>query len=289
MYIVASDMCTTEVYHYRAYSKVGTHMAPPMADACTWASGCCSRHPNAAGCRSSAVDVRPNRLLAVTTPENPLERERGVLALRQQAEMRAQLERRNQPSQPGELFYWSTRSLNRTLPSGCRRLREADADRSRPRPLPPLQIRTDLGALLQAERKAIGVEVGVKKGRFAHSILGAWSSCRSYTLVDLWQTQRNYRDRANVDGAQQDRNYRITMRRLEPYAAHLSVCRNFSVECARRLAEESMDFVYSAVLRLELASSATLLSCVASASSQTEDCRSSRADTQSTRATTTTA
>ena len=37
---------------------------------------------------------------------------------------------------------------------------------------------------------------------------------------------------------------RITLRRLEPHARRLLVCRNFSVVCATRIADASLDFAY---------------------------------------------
>lgn len=212
---------------------------------CTWQNGCCARHPSAKVCaRPRARHSQPPVAVAAAAAEveTPEQREASILALRRDSQRRETLERKFQPTHGRPLFYWSP--LANLTSRDCARLAAADAAARPPRPLPPLQVRSDLAALLQAEGKTRGCEVGVKKGRFAHALLGAWPGCASYTLVDLWQSQANYRDRANVADAQQARNMRITMKRLEPWRPRLAVCRNFSTVCAARLRDGSMDFVY---------------------------------------------
>ena len=67
---------------------------------------------------------------------------------------------------------------------------------------------------------------------------------RELMLVDLWQPQHNYRDRANVGASDQERSMRITLRRLEPHARRLLVCRNFPVVCTTALPTPPLDFAY---------------------------------------------
>eukprot|EP00966_Prymnesium_polylepis_P109380 2531902-Prymnesium_polylepis.1 len=228
--------------------------ARSSAVVCTWSNGCCARHPTARVCkepaRSSLHGAGGLEELA-TAPiaaETPAERERAVVGLRRAAERRAMLERKFQERTSAGLFYLSPPANRSAMPHECTLLAKADeasSSATAPRqPIPPLQVRTDLVALLEAEHMTRGVEVGVKKGRFAHALLSGWRACESYTLVDLWQSQHNYRDRANVNNSQQERNMRITLKRLKPYARQLSVCRDLSTVCAARLRDGSVDFVY---------------------------------------------
>ena len=113
------------------------------------------------------------------------------------------------------------------------------------RPLPTLQLREDLGRLLDAEGATAGVEVGVQKGDFSRSLLAHWPGCRSYAMIDLWQKQVDYKDAANVN----NRRHLDYMRQAIAQASdfrnvRLTVCRNFSTTCAAQLASASVDFIY---------------------------------------------
>ena len=205
-------------------------------------NGCCARHPTAKVCQIDS-DRNNHRVVGAETWATPEDRERDILALQHASERRAVLEHRRHPNTDGFPFYWSPPPNRSALPRGCSLLAAADAGKS-PLPIPPLQWRTDLAALLNAEGMTSGVEVGVKKGLFARAILRAWTICKNYTLIDLWREQPNYADRANVNNAEQERNYRITVRRLQSYARGLTVCRDLSVRCAARIADASQDFIY---------------------------------------------
>ena len=89
------------------------------------------------------------------------------------------------------LFYWEPAAP----PTVCN-VREGP---SAVAPIVPLQHREHLGNLLAVEGLKHGVEVGVKDGLFASSILSRWGSqCKSYLLVDLWKSQANYVDSATT-------------------------------------------------------------------------------------------
>ena len=137
------------------------------------------------------------------------------------------------------LFYWEPYAP----PSQC------DAGVGEPptivRPLPTLQLRDDLGRLLEAEGATSGVEVGVQKGDFSHMLLTHWPGCQSYGMVDLWRQQADYKDGANVDSAQQLTLMKQAIEQASTFRhVRLSVCRNFSTVCASRLANSSVDFIY---------------------------------------------
>jgi hypothetical protein len=57
--------------------------------------------------------------------------------------------------------------------------------------LKAIQKRRELGDLLEEKKFETGVEVGVQAGGNAHDILKRWKSCKSFTLVDLWEHQQN--------------------------------------------------------------------------------------------------
>ena len=89
------------------------------------------------------------------------------------------------------LFYWEPAAP----PTVCN-VREGPTAVA---PIVPLQHREHLGNLLAVEGLKHGVEVGVKDGLFASSLLQRWGSqCKSYLLVDLWRSQANYADSATT-------------------------------------------------------------------------------------------
>jgi Predicted O-methyltransferase len=110
--------------------------------------------------------------------------------------------------------------------------------------LRPLKSRDEIGTLLQEHGFKTGVEVGVKKGEFAKQILDKWSSCVSYTLVDLWDKQENYKDIANVASQVHEEYYKETLSRLELYKNKIQVYRMYSTEAAKKMVPNSLDFAY---------------------------------------------
>ena len=172
------------------------------------------------------------------------------------------------------LFYWEP-----AAPATVCNVREGPAAVA---PIVPLKLREHLGNLLAVEGLKHGVEVGVKDGLFASSLLQRWGSqCKSYLLVDLWRSQANYVDsattltcrttpvlrspsallpllrspptspcgqspsldplwQANNQDQEQAMANALRLRRKYP----ISTCRDYSVACASRLTNESMDFVY---------------------------------------------
>jgi len=113
-----------------------------------------------------------------------------------------------------------------------------------PKGVPPFKYRNDLGAILQQENKTTGVELGVQSGVFARTILSQWISCNEYHLVDLWAQQDNYSDIANVNQAQQNKNFERTMRNMAAWTNKMIVCQNYTSVCVERVPDEHFDFIY---------------------------------------------
>ena len=112
------------------------------------------------------------------------------------------------------------------------------------RGLRPLKDRILMGYLLEEYGLTRGVEVGVKQGNFALSVLSQWKSCQSYKLVDLWKHQENYVDKANVDQETQDRYFQETKATLKAYGNVTEYYRMSSTEAAKQMERDSLDFAY---------------------------------------------
>ena len=113
-----------------------------------------------------------------------------------------------------------------------------------PRPLRTFKYKGEIAHLLQEERLAVGVEVGVFTGGFSRWMLDHWPACREYYMVDLWAPQEHYRQ---MDAAPLEENLRrmaIARRNVEPHKHRATLVRNSSVGAARSFADASVDFVY---------------------------------------------
>jgi hypothetical protein len=76
-----------------------------------------------------------------------------------------------------------------------------------PKPIPPLPTRYELGALLTAEGKRVGIEIGVQHGFYTEVLLSTWLSAEVVFALDPWESQENYVDYANVNN--QDSIFRV--------------------------------------------------------------------------------
>lgn len=111
--------------------------------------------------------------------------------------------------------------------------------------LPAIRVRIDLlGQLLEARKFEHGAEVGVQRGRNAHSLLSNWKHCKSFKLIDLWGHQENYIDGANVNQQMQQRYYEETQTTLAPWKDKTTFYRMLSVEAAKQIPDTSLDFIY---------------------------------------------
>jgi len=108
----------------------------------------------------------------------------------------------------------------------------------------PLKAREEIADILEELGFKTGVEVGVKEGAFALHNLNKWKSCESYKLVDLWKQQVNYKDIANVDNQKQEIFMKTTEKTLEPFKDIVEYYKMYSVEAAKQMKKESLDFAY---------------------------------------------
>lgn len=99
--------------------------------------------------------------------------------------------------------------------------------------------RTDLAACFGALGFKHGAEVGVESGRYAQELCeqnpGVHLLC-----VDAWAAYRGYRE--HVTQAKVDGLFAAAQERLKPF--RVDFIRKFSVEGAKEIRDESLDFVY---------------------------------------------
>ena len=91
----------------------------------------------------------------------------------------------------------------------------------------------------------MGVEVGVKRGRYSEFLLRHWRG-RVLVSVDPWREDDagSYVDRANVRQAEHDRFFDETRQRLSRFGARSDIWRLTSIEAAARIEDGSLAFVY---------------------------------------------
>ena len=117
----------------------------------------------------------------------------------------------------------------------------------RTKSLPIIDRRVDLADILNDEGLTVGLEVGVKEGEFSAELLGRWTKCKTYILMDPWKHQEHYKDGANVAQSLQDRRFSATQQRLSKFKSkgvELQFIRDFSTNGHRQIANNSLDFVY---------------------------------------------
>ena len=119
-----------------------------------------------------------------------------------------------------------------------------DVLRSCPSPIPILQRRADIAALLENEKLMVGAELGVLHGTFAADTLKQWPSALQYVLVDLWAPQENYLDLANAGEDVQDSRLRDAKANTAPWADKVQICRNLTTACAELFPPAHFDYVY---------------------------------------------
>jgi tetratricopeptide (TPR) repeat protein len=112
---------------------------------------------------------------------------------------------------------------------------------------PPKLERRELLPLVFNELglKGVGVEIGVKEGKFSERILRLWEGRVLYS-VDPWREfgQTEYIDVSNVPQQQQDALYLQTIRRLIPFERRSAIWRLTSKEAAEILPDDSIDLCY---------------------------------------------
>jgi len=124
------------------------------------------------------------------------------------------------------------------------REREREGDSFAAKTVPAFGNRDSLGSLLDKEGLTTGAELGVQAGLFSKTTLEQWPSCASYLLVDIWAHQDNYDDHANVADTSQEQRYQATLSNTNPWQEKIHVCRNYTTNCVKQVADNSLDYVY---------------------------------------------
>lgn len=112
--------------------------------------------------------------------------------------------------------------------------------------LAAIPARDELPAVLNRRGLlGVGVEIGVKQGKFSELLLERWRGARLVS-VDPWLSVawEEYVDRSNVSQDEFDENMEITRRRLHRFGARSEILRKTSVEGAATFEDASLDFVY---------------------------------------------
>ena len=104
--------------------------------------------------------------------------------------------------------------------------------------------REELGKICETLGFEIGVELGVQRGYFAHSILENWTTCKRYLLVDLWGQQKNYVDTANLSDKDQDTILHEARTHLMKFSNVTMFLRNFTTMASLEVPNSSVDFIY---------------------------------------------
>lgn len=107
--------------------------------------------------------------------------------------------------------------------------------------------RNDIGAFLNSLGLTVGAELGVQQAIFANTTLHAWTKCKKYYLIDIWDEQdSNYLDSANVKREWQEHFYEISKATLSSYKyrTDLAFLRKFTSEAVHDIEDGSLDFVY---------------------------------------------
>jgi len=98
-------------------------------------------------------------------------------------------------------------------------------------------------AILTEAKVARIAEVGVYRGAFAESVLGA-CDIAAYTMIDPWQPLPDWHKPANHDAPRFDAIYAEAMARTDFAREIRQVYRCTTKEAAPQIAEESLDMVY---------------------------------------------
>jgi hypothetical protein len=113
--------------------------------------------------------------------------------------------------------------------------------------MPIIDHRHELADILEAENKTTGLEVGVKQGAFANTMLSRWKQCQKYILLDPWEHQEHYKDLANVDQETQNQFMQQTMEKMKPFkekGVEIKLIRDYSSNGHKEIPDDSLDFIY---------------------------------------------
>ncbi len=91
-----------------------------------------------------------------------------------------------------------------------------------------------------------GVEIGVRDGDFSEYVLSVWKGKKLH-LVDPWENQKSdvYKDFSNVKQDEQEQRLQHVKDRLAKFGvSRYEIHRSYSVDAAKTIPDESLDYVY---------------------------------------------
>lgn len=111
------------------------------------------------------------------------------------------------------------------------------------KPLEVLDNRDQLGTFLnECGLTGAGAEIGVMHGGYSRIILEQWRGAKYY-MVDLWGRQDPSVYRENTDGIDYEQKY-LDCRAVADQYPIVHIIRNYSVEAAKLVPDESLDWVF---------------------------------------------
>jgi len=103
--------------------------------------------------------------------------------------------------------------------------------------------REELHKLINRLQLKVGAEIGTQQGLYAKYLLENTDLEMLY-LIDAWQYIEGYRDIANVQNPQHDKNLQETIKNVAPFPNRYNIIKKFSVEAAKEFEDLFLDFVY---------------------------------------------
>eukprot|EP00121_Abeoforma_whisleri_P015798 Awhi_evm1s14531 len=81
------------------------------------------------------------------------------------------------------------------------------------------------------------------------SILTKWTNCKEYSLVDLWQQPKSYKELSytHVGNKTHAKNYKATLKKMKPFVnrgVEIKVCKDYTTICVKNYPDEYFDFIY---------------------------------------------
>lgn len=115
-----------------------------------------------------------------------------------------------------------------------------------PSPILPIKDRNELGQMLNDMNFTHGVELGVQMGLYSKIILERWKKAKEYMLVDLWRSQSNYDDIANVKDKTHELFMTAALKNVKPFQhrTEIKVCRHLTTKCVQKVPNSYFDFIY---------------------------------------------
>lgn len=109
-----------------------------------------------------------------------------------------------------------------------------------------LSSRDEISLLLQKEKFASGIEIGVQSGIYSDILLSKWNCCSTYVMVDPWLKQKNYDDAANVNNEEQNRRFSDSMNVVTKYSSRVNfiILKTTSEKAVAYLKGNLFDFIY---------------------------------------------